>query len=110
MKPDPIPLVFLPLEAVEASGLGKNFHPSSIEVDPQTGSLILLAAREEAMIELSLQGQIRGSRELKRRNHPQPEGLAFLPDGTMVLADEGQGGRGTITLYHPVSGGEGIQP
>jgi uncharacterized protein YjiK len=110
MKPDPIPLVFLPLEAVDASGLGKNFHPSSIEVDPQTGSLILLAAREEAMIELSLQGEIRGSREFKRRNHPQPEGLAFLPDGTMVLADEGQGGRGTITLYHPVSGGEGIQP
>ena len=110
MKPDLVPLVFLPLEAVDASGLGKNFHPSSIEVDPQTGSLILLAAREEAMIELSPQGEIRGSREFKRRSHPQPEGLAFLPDGTMVLADEGQGGRGTITLYHPVSGGEGIQP
>lgn len=110
MEPDPTPLIFLPLEDIDAGGLGKNFHPSSIEVDPETGSLILLAAREEAMIELSHQGEILGSREFKRRNHPQPEGLAFLTDGTMVLADEGQGARGTITLYHPVTREEGILP
>lgn len=99
MELDPAPRVAIPLEELDSRGLGDKFHPSAIEVHPETGSLILVAAREEAMVELSPDGEILATEELKRKKHPQPEGLAFLPDGSLVLADEGQGNRGTITRY-----------
>jgi uncharacterized protein YjiK len=101
MRLDPTPRVAIPLEELDSRGLDDKFHPSSIEVHPGTGSLILVAAREEAMVELSSDGEILATKELKRKDHPQPEGLAFLPDGTLILADEGQGDRGTITRYAP---------
>ncbi len=103
------PRINIPLKDLDKRGLGKNFHPSSIEVHPQTGALILVAAREEAMVELTPDGEILATRELKRKDHPQPEGLAFLPDGTLILADEGQGKRGTLTRYARTQrgGGEG---
>ena len=98
--------LLIPLQELEARGLDDKFHPSSIEVHPETGALILVAARQEAMVELSSEGEILATRELKRKDHPQPEGLAFLPDGSLILADEGQGKRGTITRYTPRGGDE----
>jgi hypothetical protein len=106
MAPDPEPRIFLPLKELDSAGLGKNFHPSAIVVHPESGSLILAAAREEALAELSPEGKILATQDLKRKRHPQPEGLAFLPDGSLVIADEGQGGRGTVTRY-PRAGGSG---
>jgi uncharacterized protein YjiK len=104
MTLDSVPRVAIPLEELDSRGLGDEFHPSSIEVHPVTGSLLLAAAREEAIVELSSSGEILATRELKRKDHPQPEGLAFLPDGSLVLADEGQGKRGTLTRYMPRNG------
>ncbi|MGD2121349.1 MAG: SdiA-regulated domain-containing protein [Gemmatimonadota bacterium] len=101
MKLDPNPRIAIPLQELDSRGLDDEFHPSSIEVHPGSGSLVLVAAREEAMVELSPQGEILATEELKRKDHPQPEGLAFLPDGSLILADEGQGERGTITRYLP---------
>lgn len=108
MRVDPVPRVFLPLEELDRMGLGKNFHPSAIEIHPGTGSLILVAAREEALVEVDVHGEIQATQKLKRKQHPQPEGVAFLPDGSLLLADEGQGKLGTITRYplkHPGQGG-----
>jgi len=109
MRPDPMPRIFLPLEELDARGLGKEFHPSAIEVHPQTRALILVAAKEEALVELSPYGEILATKKLKRKEHPQSEGVAFLLDGSLVLADEGQGKRGTITRYlrKEPEGGEG---
>jgi uncharacterized protein YjiK len=95
------PRVLVPLEELDDRGLGKDFHPSAIEVHPDTRSLIVLAAREEAMVELGPSGEVLATKEFKRKKHPQPEGIAFLPDGALVLADEGQGNRGRITRYYP---------
>ena len=109
MRPDLMPRIFLPLEDLDERGLGDEFHPSAIDVHPQTGSLILVSAREEALVELSPYGEILATKELKRKDHPQPEGLAVFPDGSLVLADEGQGKRGTITRYlrkEPEGGGD----
>ncbi len=105
MTPDPEPRILLPLKDLDSAGLGKNFHPSAIEVHPETGSLVLVAAREEAMVELSSDGAILATVDLKRKSHPQPEGLTFLPDGSLVIANEGQGGRGTVTRYPRAEGG-----
>jgi hypothetical protein len=110
MRPYWVPRVFLPLESLRDHGLEPSFHPSSIEVLPEDGTLILLAAREAAILELTPQGRLVAGRKLSNRDHPQAEGLTFLPDGTLVLADEGGTGRGRITLYPPVKTPEGGHP
>jgi len=99
LEPAVLPRIFLPLEELEAMDLKEEFHPSAIEVHPVTGTLILVAAQEEALLEFSPQGRLLAAKELKKKDHPQPEGIAFLPDGTLVLADEGQGGPGRLTRY-----------
>lgn len=99
LEVDPEPRFFVPLEELDSKGLGKNFHPSSIEIHPDTRSVLLIAAREEAMAELGPGGDVLATKELKRKAHPQPEGVTFLPDGRLVMADEGQGERGTLTWY-----------
>jgi hypothetical protein len=111
MKPELMPRIFLPLADLDANGLGKNFHPSAIEVHPETGSFLLVAAREEALLEVTRYGEILATKELKRKRHPQPEGLAFISGGILILADEGQEGPGSLTGYRPAEGGrEGEGP
>ncbi len=110
MKVLPEPRVFLPWKALDDRGLGDEFHPSAIEVHPVTGTLIIAAAREEALVEIGPGGDILATRDLKKKRHPQPEGIAFLPDGSLVLADEGQGGPGTLTRYPPAGASAGNLP
>jgi hypothetical protein len=105
MAPDPTPRIFIPLETLDDNGLGDDFHPSAIEVHPESGAFIILAAREEAGVVVSPDGELLATFEMKRRDHPQPEGIAFLSDGSLVFADEGQGRLGTLTVYRPKAGG-----
>ncbi|MGA0603414.1 hypothetical protein ACO2Q3_22085 [Caulobacter sp. KR2-114] len=81
-------------EAVGARGL----HPSSLEIDPVSGRLILLAARENALLELDEAGGLLAARWLGRQ-HRQAEGATILPDGSLVIADEGGHAQGTLTRY-----------
>jgi uncharacterized protein YjiK len=73
----------------EASGL----------VDPETGFLILISARQESIIEITPGGRIVSGFHLGSDQHPQAEGIAILPDGTLLLADERQRGRAHLTAY-----------
>jgi uncharacterized protein YjiK len=101
MSPYPVPRIFIPFQDLEALDLGDTFHPSAIEVHAETGSAVLISAREEVILETSPQGTLIGGRELRRKSHPQAEGVTFLRDGTLVLADEGRGKRGRLTRYEP---------
>lgn len=98
--PVPPPLR-VPFEALAPFGLKHGLHPSGIDVDPRTGSLVLVAAREEAIVEISPQGSVLSALELSKSRHPQTEGIAFGPDGRLYLSDEGGGHRGRLTVYAP---------
>lgn len=77
----------------------KGFHPSSVEIDSTTGRVILLAGRESALAELNPDGTLVAARKLDA-SHNQPEGAAILPNGALVIADEGAAGlRGGISRY-----------
>ena len=89
----------VPATDLEAFDLDDRFAPSGVEVDPQTGSLILISARQESIIEITPRGRIVSGYHLGSRRHPQPEGIAILPDGTLLLADERQRGRAHLTAY-----------
>jgi uncharacterized protein YjiK len=93
------PSLTIPLGDVTARLKGKGFHTSAIERDAKSGNYLLLAGPQHSLVEVTSTGTVLAARELHRQQHPQPEGLTLLGDSVMVIADEGGGGRATITCY-----------
>ncbi len=83
---------------------GRKFHPSGIERHPVSGNLYVIAARQGAIAEITPAGQVVAVRKFPARWHRQVEGITFAADGTLIIADEGAGRKGRLTLY-PVSDG-----
>lgn len=101
MRPEPVPRIFLALKDLEGFGMKDAFSPAGIEIHPGTGNILLVSARQEAILELSSLGTLLDAQDLRRRIHPQTEGITFASDGSLLLADEGQGRRGRLTRYPP---------
>ncbi len=81
---------------------GKSFHPSGIERHPSSGTYVVVAAREEAIAEVNLAGDVLAVMELPGRANRQVEGVAFTASGDLLLASEGGGGRARLSMYRPV--------
>jgi uncharacterized protein YjiK len=88
-------LGFKELESFSSKGI----HPSGISI--QFGSYIILSGRERLILQVSAAGEVITGQKLKKKYHRQAEGLGFLPDNRLVIADEGKSGRGRITIYKP---------
>ena len=81
---------------------GRKFHPSGIERHPKSGNYYIVAARQASIAEMTPGGRVVAVRKLPAKWHRQVEGIAFAADGTLIVADEGAGRKGRLTLY-PVS-------
>ena len=90
--------ILIPRSAIAAHGIDEAFQPSSIAVDP-TGTLVLVSATVESLIEVDRGGNVLAGIRLSRDRHPQPEGLAFGSDGTLYIADEQNGQDARISAY-----------
>ncbi len=80
----------------------KEFNPSGLERHPVTGHFFVLAFNGLAIAEIDPQGRILGISKLHKSTHKQPEGLAIAKDGTMVIANEGQGKTAKLVIYRPL--------
>lgn len=78
----------------------KSFHPSGLAVTNNGNRIVVLSSKEKAIVVLSQKGKLLHGQRLRRKYHPQPEGIAILPNGSLVIADEGKRGPATLTLYH----------
>jgi hypothetical protein len=76
---------------------GKKIHPSGIET--RFGHYIILAGKEHLLIETTSQGEIVNIAKLKKKHHKQTEGIGFLSNQKLILADEGEDKKGRITIY-----------
>jgi uncharacterized protein YjiK len=93
--------ILVPMPAA-ARRLGHGaFSPSELLIDPTTGHLLLLAARTPAIVELTPAGELVGVARLRAAFHRQAEGLALERDGTLLVSDEANGARATLTAYRP---------
>ena len=90
--------LIVPIGRIVAGHDWRHFHPAGIGIDPATGSYVLVAAREQALLELSPDGDVLGSESLPP-GHPQAEGIAITRDGVLILGDEAVASRATLTLY-----------
>ncbi len=75
-------------------------HPSAMTFTTDGERVVIIAAREQRYAVLSLDGNVVHHDKLPNTHvHLQTEGVVATPPNTLYLADEGQGDRGTITLY-----------
>lgn len=78
----------------------KRFRPSAIEWHAQSNSLIVLSARNHLLLHLRRDGKLLFKKALAPTIHPQAEGIAVMPSGKLVIADEGTIRLpGALTIY-----------
>ena len=77
----------------------REFSPSDLARAPGSDRFSLVAAQQNAVAEITLEGLLLGITSLDKGRHQQTEGVAFLSDGTLIMADEGSGQRGRLTFY-----------
>lgn len=76
----------------------KEFMPSAIGVHPVTNAYYILAHRGKKIAIYTPEKELRAVHLLKKEIYFQPEGIAFLPDGDMIIASEGGMGKGYLIL------------
>jgi uncharacterized protein YjiK len=92
------PYLSIPLFPIAAAIGVRTFHASSVEIDPRTGRIVVLAGPENAMVELDPYGELLAARHLGAL-HSQAEGSAILPSGALMIADEGGAARAHLARY-----------
>jgi uncharacterized protein YjiK len=96
------PWLEVPLaDIIPEDGKRQNFKPSELQRDPKTGDLFVMDASLGALVEITPQGSSVAYRRLTKRSHPQPEGLALMSDGSIVIGDETRGASAKLSIYRP---------
>lgn len=97
---DPEPFLSLPLDQLVEKKERAEFRPSGIDYAPACQQFFIVSARNHMVLVLDRAGKVVDSRTFKKSRHPQAEGIAAMPDGRVVLADEGSRTRkGRLTIY-----------
>jgi hypothetical protein len=116
-RASPEPVMTISIAAVEAAALrlgvelpmrstpkGKEriellLHFSDLAVRPATGDVFLLSSVDHLLLVVSPTGAVRFVHHLDEVLLPQPESIAFLPDGDLLLGSEGASGKAALCRY-----------
>lgn len=99
----PAPVATLHVKDVNAhlkSGSIENLKPSAAAVHPQSGEIYMLASANKLLLILDRSLKPRAAYWLDGRIFKQPEGIAFLPNGDLLISNEGgTKGRANILIF-----------
>jgi hypothetical protein len=114
MQPGPVLLLDVPalIEQAEERGLGLPIKTtdkgksrpslkllgSEILAIPGTEELLLLSATDRALLRVDRSGHLLGLQLFDDEDLPKPEGMAWLPDGRLLVASEGTDGPGVVRV------------
>ena len=76
-----------------------NFSPSDLAIHPIKSTIYILAAEEHLLIETDRNGTILEVLELDQVMFQKAEGIAFLPDGTMLISNEAGDKKPTLLMF-----------
>ena len=93
-----LPLPRRPKKNGESMRNALHFLPAAMAVNPSSGELFVVSAVDRVVISCTASGKITGYAVLDASTFRQPEGIAFLPSGDMLLANEGAGKVATLVV------------
>lgn len=68
---------------------GKNLRASGMSIHPITGEWYVISSISRILIVSDPTGKGLKAIQLPKKMYPQPEGICFLPDGTLIITSEG---------------------
>jgi uncharacterized protein YjiK len=95
------PRLAVPWSALARATGDKGFNGSALAVTPGGQSLLMVAGQQQLFAEVGSDGAPLRGGAMDKGTHPQPESLAFLPDGTLLVASEGGNGEAVLARYSP---------
>ena len=93
------PVLLLDRDVVDTNG--ENFKPSALAVRPGTRDIYILSSVKKALLVVAPDGTIQAAAALPANLYRQPEGIAFSPDGTLFISNEGAGRSATLLRFSP---------
>ncbi len=76
-----------------------SFKPSAAAIHPVDKRLYILSSAGQIMVITDTQGNVLEAYNLNPDRNPQAEGIAFAPNGTMFISNEGKYGKATLHIY-----------
>lgn len=87
----------------EVKALMKNddaeFKPSAAAINPVDKRLYILSSAGHLLVITDNRGRVQEAYSLNPDVHPQSEGIAFAPNGTMYISNEGKYGKPTLLMF-----------
>jgi len=77
-----------------------DLRPSAIGIHPITNKLFVLSGMEQLIFVFNLNGAIEYMEKLDPELFNQPEGIAFLDNGDLLVSNEGQSGKATLLRFN----------
>lgn len=91
------------ISAAEVTRLSKQktskLQPSAAAIHPILHKLFILSSASSQLVVTDLNGKVDSVYELGKKLFPQPEGITFRKDGTMLISNEGIAAKATIVQF-----------
>jgi hypothetical protein len=98
-KLEPTPRFAVPYAALRPLIGTKAFNGSALAFTPGGRSIVLIAGPQRLFVEITADGRAVAGGPLDRAAVEQPEGIAFLQHGTLLVSSEGGRGPATLSEY-----------
>jgi uncharacterized protein YjiK len=96
---DSKPWLTVPYSELSRITGARAFNGSALTFTPGGRALALVAGPQRAFAEITLEGRPVGGGQLHHSGLPQPEGMAFMPDSTLLVSSEGGRGEASMNGY-----------
>jgi hypothetical protein len=97
----PQPILTVPYEELARRTGQRAFNGSGLAVRPGGESIVLVAGPQRAFAEVDRSGRVLSAGVFPAGLHRQPEGVAFGPDGSLLVSSEAAGRKATLAAYRP---------
>jgi hypothetical protein len=99
-KLDENPVSLISIDQIaDVAGKKVSFMPSALAVHPKTQDIYIISSVGKILLVLDSQNHIKHLQSLKHDHFKQPEGICFLPDGTLYISNEGKSGKANLLRF-----------